>query len=294
MELIKSKPALEGAWVTCTSNFLALTGQMKDEGEKEVSSGEALDEARVLNTGNFVSPRERQFADWDAGSEILFTGDLLKVGKARVSPEPRTIKFLHRVGGGLQWAEVHPTSTLNEWWAGLVGDGKAQAVGCDGYLTTKGGLILNSALPVAFFGVGVLTEVVYNGRVRGGGYGGRGKGAIEKGPFGDWTCGNCGRKGCWSTRYTCYRCGHPRYSEVVQGGNGKGGMHQDGVSTGMGGVRIVGANGRDQQHVPGGDPTQRRKVGGNKVRGGEGEGRVLNGALPGRWAGHWKWRGHSG
>ena len=31
---------------------------------------------------------------------MIFSGDLLKVGEARVSPEPRTIKILHRVGGG--------------------------------------------------------------------------------------------------------------------------------------------------------------------------------------------------
>ena len=37
-----------------------------------------------------------------------------------------------------------------------------------------------------------------------------------------------------------------------------GGRYQGGVGFAMGGVRIVGPNGRDQAHTPGGDPTQRK------------------------------------
>ena len=90
------------------------------------------------------------------------------------------------------------------------------------------------------------------------------------GEFGQWTCSNCGKTDCWSTRYSCYRCGCPRYFDVtrvgqVHAGQGKvGGMvgfHGLGVGAGMSGGRLVGALGRDQTYVSPGNPSYRKNNG---------------------------------
>ena len=102
------------------------------------------------------------------------------------------------------------------------------------------------------------------------------------GEFGQWTCSNCGKPDCWSTRYSCYRCGCPRsfdaarLGQVHSGGEGKGGgvagFQGQGGGGGMSGVRFVGAFGRDQTYVSTGNPTYRK---GNGRRGGAREGPVL-------------------
>ena len=76
---------------------------------------------------------------------------------------------------------------------------------------------------------------------------------------------------------TCCRCGAPQvlwcgdYSQGGQGGGqGKGGMCQGGVATGMGGLRVLGPNGRDQTHTPGVDPSYRKRA--------PGEGEAIPGA----------------
>ena len=86
---------------------------------------------------------------------------------------------------------------------------------------------------------------------------------------------------CWSTRYSCYRCGCPRYfdaarvGQVHSAGQGKGGgtagFHGQGVGAGMSGVRLVGALGRDQTYVSTGNPSYRKN---NGRRGGAREGAV--------------------
>ena len=32
----------------------------------------------------------------------------------------------------------------------------------------------------------------------------------------DWTCSHCDQLECWNARYTCSRCGAPRYSDHVK------------------------------------------------------------------------------
>ena len=130
-------------------------------------------------------------------------------------------------------------------------------------------------------------EVVLQGRLRGGGYSGGGKGARGGGgnsvAAGDWTCGICHQSGCWNAKSTCYRCGAPRHqSQGLSGQANSGardmeGRYQSGVGTGMGGYRVIGPNGRDQSSIPGGNPTQRKgpQPGGkgrNKVGGDTGAG----------------------
>ena len=82
---------------------------------------------------------------------------------------------------------------------------------------------------------------------------------------GEWTCSNCGKTDCWSTRYSCCRCGVLRYfdgSGMGQGhfgaGPGKGGgvpgfKGQRG-GAGMSGVRFVIALDQKQTHVSTGNP----------------------------------------
>ena len=119
-----------------------------------------------------------------------------------------------------------------------------------------------------------MAEVVFHRRLPGGSFGGVVKGGCLPGT-GEWTCFNCDKTDCWSTRYSCYRCGVPRYFDgngvelglfgVGPGeGGGMPGLQGHGVGTGMSGVRLVGALGRDQTYVLVGNPTHRK---GNGRRG---------------------------
>ena len=102
---------------------------------------------------------------------------------------------------------------------------------------------------------------------------------------GEWTCSNCGKTDCWSTRHSRHRCGVPRYFDgngvgqgVIGVGPGKGaGLQGQGVGAGMSGVKLAGALGRDQTYVSAGNRTHRR---GNGRRGNGREGPVL-GAVSG-------------
>ena len=90
-----------------------------------------------------------------------------------------------------------------------------------------------------WFFIGGLLGVSFAGMGQGGSILGTGK-------FGQWTCSNCGKSDCWSTKYSCYRCGCPRYfdaagvGQVHSGGQGKGGgvagFLGEGVGGGMSGV----------------------------------------------------------
>ena len=91
---------------------------------------------------------------------------------------------------------------------------------------------------------------------------------------GEWTCSNRGKTDCWSTRYSCYRCGVPRYFDGSGVGQGLfwglvrakvevcQAFRVTGVGAGMGGVRLVGALGRDLTYVSAGNPTHRKGNGG--------------------------------
>ena len=141
------------------------------------------------------------------------------------------------------------------------GSGGKRSGDMDGYFSTIGGWILNSEVEVCTLGLGHLSEVVFHWRLLGGSFSGMGQGGSIPGTveFGQWTCSNCGKPDCWSTRYSCYRCGCPRYfdgagvGQVHSIGQGKGGgvagFHGQGVGGGMSGVRLVGALGRDQTYV---------------------------------------------
>ena len=147
--------------------------------------------------------------------------------------------------------------------------------------------MLNSETPVNKLGLHGSQEVVLQGRLRGGGYSGGGKGVRGGGgnsvAAGDWTCGICNQSGCWNAKSTCYRCGAPRHQSQGLSGQASSGVwdmegrYQGGVGTGMGGSRVIGPTGRDQSSIPGGNPTQRKgpQPGGkgrNKVGGDTGAG----------------------
>ena len=131
--------------------------------------------------------------------------------------------------------------------------------GQDGYYTTIGGRMLDPKVPIGRLGIQDGMEVVYQVRLRGGGYGGGGKGGTGGNrPVvpGEWACTTCWAPRCWPVKTTCYQCGTPRdggagRKDAVAGGLGA----QAGVGTAMG--RLVGPTGRNQVHVPGGDPTYR-------------------------------------
>ena len=90
-------------------------------------------------------------------SEIGFTGGVLaEVSRTTEHPEPT-----ERVR-----REARPEETLSEWYGAEGGD-----LGLDGYFTTSGGRILAPKVPIGRLGLEGMVEVVYHGRLRGGGFG---------------------------------------------------------------------------------------------------------------------------
>ena len=171
------------------------------------------------------------------GEEVCFEGQVLEqVSGGRANPEPKTIQILHGTKAGLGVFRVGHGVTLAACYGTLVGVGHHR--GWDGFFSTKWGRKLDSNLPVEELGTGELTEVMFHKRLRGGGFGGNGRNTGGEGFFfaGDWQCSNCGRQGCWPTRYTCYRCGAPRAQDG--GGNspqgGQGGFAKEGLQQGGG------------------------------------------------------------
>ena len=175
---------------------------------------------------------------------------------------------------------------LEEWGerVGLVCGGSGQ----EGYFTTIGGKMLDPKVPIQGLGLADGMEVVYHVRLRGGGYGGNGKGGTggsRPAVPGEWTCTTCWATRCWPVKTTCYQCGTARNDGGGRKDAGAGGVGaQAGVDTAMG--RVVGPNGRNQVRVPGGDPTYRvnqgRKAGVGGKAGflgvGGGKGNVTPGA----------------
>ena len=138
----------------------------------------------------------------------------------------------------------------------------------DGYFAMVGGKILDSRVRVGSLGLGHVAEVVFHRRLLGDGFGGMVNCGCLPGT-GEWTCSNCGKTDFWSTRYSCYRCGVPRYFDGNGMGQGHFGAIQakvgadpvfqgQGVGAGVSGVRLVGALVRDQMHVSTGNPTHRK------------------------------------
>ena len=251
-------------------------------GQKKDSEGVFIFGQKEDSEGVFIFGQK----DEDSCSEILFRGGAVRQVREEFSyPEPGKISFLHRLQGGLQVASVLGGQSLGDWARQLLGDRVWEGVG--GYFTTKGGKVLNSETPVNKLGLHGSQEVVLQGRLRGGGYSGGGKGVRGGGgnsvAAGDWTCGICNQSGCWNAKNTCYRCGAPRQQSQGLSGQASSGVwdmegrYQGGVGTGMGGSRVIGPTGRDQSSIPGGNPTHRKgpQPGGkgrNKVGGDTGAG----------------------
>ena len=190
----------------------------------------------------FVTYYERFVAETD--SEIYFKGGLVaQVGEVHSPPEPEKIQFLHKMQGEFKVATIWGGQSLEDWARQLLGEGAWEGIG--GYFTTRGGKVLNSNAPVVKLGLHPSQEVVLQGRLRGGGFSGGGKGARGSGGHsiqaGDWSCGNCHQPGCRNTRSSCYRCGAPRYQE--QGALGRGirgqGTWMGGIKEGLGLVWVV-------------------------------------------------------
>ena len=77
----------------------------------------------------------------------------------------RSLLLFRGSGGGLGMQRVHGGSSLAEWYLGLQGQGL-------GDFTTLGGRILDPVREVSGLGLVGLQEVVFDGRLRGGGRGG--------------------------------------------------------------------------------------------------------------------------
>ena len=185
-----------------------------------------------------------------------------EVRQACEPPEPaKSVQILFRGEHGLGVWKLAAEQSLADSYSG-----RRQVGDLGGYFATIGGKILDSGRKVGSLGLGHMAEVVFHRRLLGGSFGGVVKGGCLP-EIGEWTCPNCGKTDCWSTRYSCYRCGVPLYFDgngVEQGlfgvGSGKGvGLQGQGVGAGMSGVRLVGALGRDQTCVSAGNPTPQER-----------------------------------
>ena len=149
--------------------------------------------------------------------QVLSLDVLIPVNEVRKAcgiPEPaKSVQILFfRDGHGLGVWDLEAHTTLSQWFSG----GKS-GEGQDGYFSTIGGRNLNSEAEVCTLVLGHLSEVVFHRRLLGGSVAGMGQGGCvpSTGEFGQWTCSNCGKSDSWSTRYSCYRCGCPRYFYVA-------------------------------------------------------------------------------
>ena len=127
-----------------------------------------------------------------------------------------------------------------------------------GTLPLSAGRLLNPSAEVTRLGLGGFQEVVFHGRLRGGGSRGNGKGDFPN--IGGWQCSFCSALHCWNTRYSSYRCGPPRPSSRYLEGDkgvlvecmarvlvwfwevrGREGFfkEQGGVGEALGGVRVL-------------------------------------------------------
>ena len=203
-----------------------------------------------------------------------------EVRKASGIPEPaKSVQILFRGGHGLGVWGLEAHTTLAHWFSG----GKRSVVMWMGtFPRLEGGSSIRRRR-FAIWVWGIFRKWFFHRRLLVGSFAGMGQGGSipGTGEFGQWTCSNCGKTDCWSTRYSCYRCGCPRHFDaagvghVHSGGQGKGGgvtgFHGQGVGGGMSGVRLVSALGRDRTYVSTGNPSYRK---GNGRRGGAREGAV--------------------
>ena len=211
----------------------------------------------------------------ETASEVYYEGGVLAEVPCPSEPEPiKEVKlFMKGVAGLVVW-KVGLGESLREWHE-RIGLNRGDS-GQDGYYTTIGGKILDPDAPVGRLGLGEGTDVIYQKRLRGGGYGGGGKGGAggnRPAVPGEWTCTTCWAPRCWPVKTTCYQCGTPRDRGAGRKEAGAGGLGaQAGAGTAMGGTRLVGPTGRNQVHVPGGDPTHWANQARNSGTGGGGRG----------------------
>ena len=200
--------------------------------EKEKGKGRELEKEKEKQKAEPKSYYKQVFVFGSTDtSEVLFQGRVVQVGEGTTPPEPVRIHFLHRLGGRLQIATLGEWETLAGWASQFLGKGTGEV---DGYFTTKGGRMLDSQVSEVELGLHPSQEVVWQGRLRGGGFSGGGKGARGAGQFGDWTCHNCHQPGCWAARNFCYRCGVTGFG--TQGPWSKGTLE---VGTGKVGTKEV-------------------------------------------------------
>ena len=193
----------------------------------DVAAGPVSDMGRLALTCHFSSDVlcMEMHQPQDFLPQVLCLDELIPVNEARkacVPPEPaKSVQILFRGRHGLGVWVLEADKTLAQWFFGgkRVGDE-------DGYFSTIGGRILNSAVEVCTLGLGHMSEVVFHRRLLGGSFAGMVQsGSIPRtGEFGQWTCWNCGKHDCWSTRYSCYRCGCPRYFAGAGVGHSGGGF----------------------------------------------------------------------
>ena len=129
-------------------------------------------------------------------SEITFPGYVIQVREDPSFPEPGKIRFLHRFQGKLRAVAVGTEDTLGSWHRRLMHQGR-RSKAVDGYFSTKGVKILSPDTPVELLGLMPELEVVFQGRLRRGGFQAAGRvPAAGGGNFvqvpGDWTCSHCG------------------------------------------------------------------------------------------------------
>ena len=119
-----------------------------------------------------------------------------------------------------------------------------------------------------------MTEVEFHRRLRGGGFGGGGKGFVVVGEAANFLgighAPNVGGRDAGPPGTHVTGVGHlvtekgrmehrgAKGIRFLVKGNSKGGLQQGGVSTGMGGLRGIGQNCRDQPYVPGREPSHRK------------------------------------
>ena len=141
-----------------------------EEGLKQCYIWQAAFDAAMLRF-------DQELEEGDA-SEVDFKGEVLAEVPFPAEPEPiEKMKILMKGPGGLGVWQVGLGESLAGWHE-RIGLNSGDS-GQKGYFTTIGGKILDPKVPIKGLGLVDGMEVVYHGRLRGGGYGGMARGAWE-------------------------------------------------------------------------------------------------------------------
>ena len=135
-----------------------------------------------------------------------------EVRQARETPEPaKSVQILFRGEHGLGVWKLAAEQSLEDWYCRL----EIWVV----TLPPLEGRSLTRGLGLVLWGSGTWLRWFFHRGLLGGSFGGVVKGGCLQGT-GEWTCSNCGKTDCWSTRYSCFRCGVPRYFDGSGVGQG--------------------------------------------------------------------------